>query len=526
MQMTPDGWDRAKELFEAALELDPSQRASFLAENCHEATLKQQVEKLLIDYQAAGSFLDNPAAEIQIEEVSHLHPLSEEQLATAKSAEAEDPMVGRRLGAYKLLRRVGQGGMAAVFLAMRADEEYQKEVAVKLVHPGLDSQEVLSRFRSERQTLAGLDHPNIVKLLDGGSAPEGLPFLVMEYVEGSPIDEYCDQHKLSVDERLRLFGDVCDAVQYAHEQLVIHRDLKPSNILVVADGTPKLLDFGIAKVLNPEPSIQGWLATQTGSRCMTPAYASPEQTRGQSITRQTDVYSLGVVLYELLTGRRPYRLAQNTPAEIERAICEQEPETPSTAISRVENDTSPDGKLVTKTPVSVSLTREGQPDKLRRRLRGDLDNIALKALQKEPQQRYDSVAEFSRDIDRHLQHLPVKARPSTFAYRISKFVQRHKTEVSAGFAVLIVIAAAASFAFNTRWAPRSGRERLFAHKNPIAGRYSAREYFRRSRSRVLVRQRDGRPHYRPRADRHGEGDIAHLFHAVQANKEVAARNRP
>jgi hypothetical protein len=236
MQMTPDGWDRAKELFEAALELDPSQRASFLAENCHEASLKQQVERLLIDYQAAGSFLDNPAAEIQIEEVSHLRPLSEEQVATAKSAEAEDPMVGRRLGAYKLLRRVGQGGMAAVFLAMRADEEYQKEVAVKLVHPGLDSQEVLSRFKSERQTLAGLDHPNIVKLLDGGSAPEGLPFLVMEYVEGSPIDEYCDQHKLSVDERLRLFGDVCDAVQYAHEKLVIHRDLKPSNILVVADG--------------------------------------------------------------------------------------------------------------------------------------------------------------------------------------------------------------------------------------------------------------------------------------------------
>jgi serine/threonine protein kinase/tetratricopeptide (TPR) repeat protein len=446
MQMTPDDWDRAKELFEAALELDPSQRAPFLAENCHEVNLRQQVEKLLIDYQGAGSFLDNPAAEIQMEEV---FPPSEEHLATAKSAEAEDPMIGRRLGAYKLVRRVGQGGMAAVFLARRADDEYQKEVAVKLVHPGLDSQEVLSRFRSERQTLAGLDHPNIVRLLDGGSAPGGLPFLVLEYVQGSPIDEYCDQHKLSVDERLHLFGAVCDAVQYAHEKLVIHRDLKPSNILVVADGTPKLLDFGIAKVLNPEPSIQGWLATQTGSRCMTPAYASPEQTRGQSVTPKTDVYSLGAVLYELLTGHRPYRLRQNSPAEIERAICEQEPEPPSTAISRVENDTSSDGKPVTKTPESVSLNRDGQPDKLRRRLRGDLDNIVLKALQKEPQQRYDSVAEFSRDIDRHLQHLPVKARPSTLAYRLSKFVQRHKTEVRAGFAVLVVIVAAASFAFNT-----------------------------------------------------------------------------
>src|SRR5579859_4004493 len=459
MKMNPNDWERAKELFEAALEVEPSERASFLAANCREVSVQQQVEKLLTDYQAAGNFLDNPAlsskipnstgpAEIQIEEIFRSFLSSEEDHDRAKSEETEDPMVNRRLGAYKLVRRVGRGGMAAVFLAVRADEEYQKDVAVKLVQPGLDSQDVLTRFRNERQTLAGLDHPNIVKLLDGGSTQEGLPFLVMEYVEGSPIDEYCDQHKLSVDERLRLFGDVCDAVQHAHEKLVIHRDLKPSNILVVADGTPKLLDFGIAKVLNPERSTYGWLATQTGLRCMTPAYASPEQTQGKSVSPQTDVYSLGVVLYELLTGHRPYRLTQHSPAEIERAICEQEPETPSTAISRVENDTSLDGKPITKTPELVSLTREGQPDKLRRRLRGDLDNIVLTALQKEPQQRYGSVAEFSQDIDRHLQHQPIKARPNTFAYRVSKFAQRRKTEVTAIFAVLVVIVAAASFAFN------------------------------------------------------------------------------
>jgi eukaryotic-like serine/threonine-protein kinase len=440
MQMTPNNWDRAKELFEAALELDPSQRATFLAANCHQASLQQQVERWLIDYQAAGSFLDKPA----------LHSADE-------TAEIEDPMINRRLGAYKLVRRLAQGGMAAVFLAVRADDEYHKEVAVKLVRPGLDSQDLMNRFRNERQTLAGLDHPNIVRLLDGGSTPEGAPFLVMEYVEGRPIDEYCDQHKLSVDDRLHLFGEVCDAVQYAHEKLVIHRDLKPSNILVMADGAPKLLDFGIAKVLNPEPSNQGWLATQTGLRCMTPAYASPEQARGKSVTTQTDVYSLGVVLYELLTGHRPYRLTQHSPAEIERAICEQEPEIPSTAISRIENDTSPDGKPITKTPELVSLTREGEPDKLRRRLRGDLDNIVLKSLQKEPQYRYGSVAEFSKDIDRHLQHQPVKARPSTFAYRVSKFVQRHKAAVSAAVAVLIVIAALASFAFNSGIRGRLGR---------------------------------------------------------------------
>jgi len=459
MQITPDNWDRAKELFEAALALDASQRTSFLAENCRDESLRQQVEKLLIDYQEAGSFLDDPvlnpgiptpnaAPKGRAEEASGPRPQSGE-LLTATSAEAEDPMVGRHLGAYKLVRRVGQGGMAAVFLAVRADDEYRKQVAVKLVQPGLDSRDLLNRFRNERQTLAGLDHPNIVKLLDGGSTSEGLPFLVMDYVEGSPIDEYCDQHKLSVDDRLHLFGKVCEAVRYAHQKLVVHRDLKPSNILVVADGTPKLLDFGIAKVLNPESSGQRLLVTQTGTRCMTPAYASPEQMRGKSITPATDVYSLGVVLYELLTGHRPYRLTQHTPAEMEHAICEQEPETPSTVISRVESETSSDGRPITKTPELVSETREGQPDKLRRRLRGDLDNIVLKALQKEPQRRYDSVAEFSQDIGRHLQHLPVKARRSTLAYRTSKFVQRHRVEVSASVIVLFALAAAASLAFNT-----------------------------------------------------------------------------
>jgi eukaryotic-like serine/threonine-protein kinase len=451
MQITSDNWERAKELFDSALELDSSERASFLAENCRDESLRQQVEKLLINYEEAGSFLNDPAlnpsfpvlnapAESQTEEAGRQQPGLGELLATATSAETEDPMVGRHLGAYKLVRRVGQGGMAAVFLAMRADDEYQKEVAVKLVRPGLDSQELLSRLRNERQTLAGLDHPNIVKLLDGGSTPEGLPFLVMDYVEGSPIDEYCDQHKLSVDGRLYLFDKVCDAVRYAHQKLVIHRDLKPSNILVLADGTPKLLDFGIAKVLNPEPAAQGFLITQTSTRCMTPAYASPEQMRGKSVTPATDIYSLGVVLYELLSGHRPYRLAEQTPAEMERAICEQEPETPSTAVSRVESDTSSDGTAIARTPELVSQTREGQPDKLRRRLRGDLDNIVLKALQKEPQRRYGSVAEFSQDIDRHLHHLPVKARPSTLAYRVSKFVQRHKTEVSAAVIVLVMVA--------------------------------------------------------------------------------------
>ena len=468
MQMTPNNWDRAKELFEAALELDSSQRASFLVEHCREESLRQQVEKLLINYEEAGSFLDDPALNPRVPapngvvkaEASRLDSISVDLLVTPTSAEAEDPMVGRHLGDYKLIRRIGQGGMGAVFLASRADDEYRKQVAVKLVQPGLDSRDLLNRFRNERQTLAGLDHPNIVKLLDGGSTQEGLPFLVMDYVEGSPIDEYCNQHKLSVDERLHLFNKVCTAVQYAHQRMVIHRDLKPSNILVVADGSPKLLDFGIAKVLNPEPSAQGLLVTQTGTRCMTPAYASPEQMRAKQVTPATDIYSLGVVLYELLTGHRPYRLTQHTPAEMERAICEQEPETPSTAVSRVERDTSSDGRPITKIPESVSQTRERQLDKLRRRLRGDLDNIVLKALQKEPKRRYGSVEELAVDIDRHLHHLPVKARRSSLGYQSSKFFKRHRPGVFAGVLTLLVVLGAIVF---STWEARHAAENADAH---------------------------------------------------------------
>src|SRR5215469_271284 len=444
MNMDPEKWERAKELFQATLDLDPSQRTSFLAENCADGDLRQQVEKLLISYQEAGTFLDDPvlessiarsrnsAPEIQAEEASRLPTKSVGLLTTATGVGAEDPMIGRHLGDYKIVRRIGQGGMAAVFLGVRADDEYQKEVAIKLVQPGLDTQEQLSRFRNERQTLADLDHPNIVKLLDGGSTNEGLPFLVMDYVEGSRIDDYCDRYKLHIDERLQLFCKVCEAVEYAHEKSIVHRDLKPSNILVTADGVPRLLDFGLAKVLNPQPAAQSLVLTHTGTRCMTPAYASPEQMRGKSITTATDVYSLGVVLYELLTGHRPYRLMQHSPAEIERAICEQEPETPSTAVRRIETEECSDGTPIVKTPELVSETREGQPDKLQHRLRGDLDNIVLKALQKQPERRYGSVKELVLDIERHLQHMPIKARRSTLAYRSSKFIQRHKTEVGTG----------------------------------------------------------------------------------------------
>ena len=445
MDKTSARWKRVKELFQTALDLEPSQRLAFLAENCPDEEIREEVEVLLRSYQEAGSFLNNPAVnrlwEERASEASSDSKSTCAHFTTVPETEVIEPMIGRRLGAYKIARRLGQGGMAVVFLATRADDEYQKQVAIKLVQPGYDNRELLSRFRNERQTLADLDHPNIVKLLDGGSTPEGSPFLVMDYVQGTPIDDYCDRHKMRVDDRLRLFSKVCEAVQYAHRKSIVHRDLKPSNIQVTDDGTPKVLDFGIAKVLNPPSSAQTLLLTQTGTRCMTPAYASPEQMRGKSITAATDIYSLGVVLYELLSGHRPYRLKQNTPAEIERAICEEEPEPPSTAVSRVESEITSNGDPVTKTPELVSESREGAPEKLRRHLRGDLDNIVLKALQKEPEKRYRSVEEFSQDIQRHLQHLPVKARRATLAYRTSKFVRRHKSQIVAASvgAVLLIL---------------------------------------------------------------------------------------
>ena len=431
-EVTSSRWQRIKDLFSEALELDAAERKAFLDQSCDgDLSLRREVDSLL----AASA----PITTIDPEGTGH----------------EQDRMIGRRLGAYEILKLIGSGGMAAVYLAVRADDQYRKRVAIKLIHPGLEKEAVCRRFRNERQTLAALDHPNIVRLLDGGTTEEGLPYLVMDYVEGQPIDDYCDRHKLTIEQRLQLFRTVCGAVEHAHQNLVIHRDLKPSNILVTAEGAPKLLDFGIAKVLNPEYSAQNVLLTQTGMHHMTPAYASPEQVKGEAITYAGDIYSLGVVLYELLTGHRPYRFKSYTQADVERVVCETEAERPSTAITRVENYHSPEGSSAHLiTPESVSRTRGGPPEKLRRRLKGDLDNIVLKALHKEPKRRYGSAQEFSEDIGRHLDHLPVKARRSTAAYRAGKLVRRRKTEVVAS-ALALVLAAGLAYSL---WRPPSTQE--------------------------------------------------------------------
>jgi len=403
-------WEKVKDLFGSAVELDPSQRSAFLREACGaDESLRAEVESLLASYERTAASQANPS------------PATDPRLLT-------ETLIGRRLGSYQVLHEIGHGGMAVVYAAVRADDEYRKRVAIKVVLPGLDSEDIVRRFRNERQTLATLDHPNIVRLLDGGSTDGGLPYLVMEYVDGLPIDEYCKTRRLSTGDRLTLFRLVCGAVQYAHQNLVVHRDLKPSNILVTADGTPKVVDFGIAKLLNPEAAAQTVL-TQPQMRPMTLDYASPEQFRGHPITTATDIYSLGVVLYELLTGKHPYDLQQRSPVEIERIISEVEPDKPSAAVRQMEPG---DGHVTDEVATrSGGLDRDDTSEKVSRHLRGDLDNIVLMALRKEPQRRYASVEQLSEDIRRHLEGLPVIARTPTLRYRSAKFVRRHKVGVAA-----------------------------------------------------------------------------------------------
>src|SRR5215510_5028395 len=455
--MTPERWRQVEEIFQAALDLSPEERNRYVSEVCAEDNdLKRDVESLLSQYDSAGELLDEPI--YGNTELSALESFIDEK----------DPMIGRRLGAYRIEREIGRGGMGAVYEASRADNEFNKRAAIKLVKRGMDTDFILRRFRKERQILAALDHPHIAGLLDGGTTEDGLPYFVMEYIEGQPIRDYCDTHRLSTEERLALFRDVCSAVQFAHQNLVIHRDIKPGNILVTSEGKVKLLDFGIARLLTPGPGY----GEMTQARIMTPDYASPEQARGDPITTATDIYSLGVLLYELLSGHRPYRITTASQPEIIRAICEEEPGKPSTAIARVETIPGRDGDTeVTLTPESVSKARGSEPDKLRRQLEGDLDNIVLKAMRKEPQRRYVSAEQFSEDIRRYTEGLPVIARKDTFSYRATKFVRRHRAAVAAAaFTGIALIGGAAATAWEARVAgvQRDKAQRRFSEVRQLA----------------------------------------------------------
>ena len=427
--MTPERWAQVRQIFDGALERPEVDRAAYLRVVCaRDDELRREVESLLSSHDSAGDFLERPAANLS----------GITQTLSISSVEVPEYPPGYRVGPYQLQKCIGRGGMGSVWLATRFDNEFKKQVAIKLVKRGMDTQEILRRFRLERQVLAGLTHPNIAALIDGGSTQDGLPYLVMEYVEGIRIDRYCEKHQSTITERLKLFRDVCAAVQYAHGNLVVHRDLKAGNILVTAEGVPKLLDFGIAKLMRTEFDTLAAAETRPDLRPMTLDYASPEQVRGEPITTATDVYSLGVLLYKILTGKSPYGAGANSDAALRKAICEMDPPKPSSVVLTDEKTVIP--QATQKIDLAEEETRDKARRRLKKKLAGDLDMIVLMALRKEPQRRYASVEQFSEDIRRYLEGRPVIARSDTFGYRAAKFVHRNVLAVAAAAACAIALA--------------------------------------------------------------------------------------
>ena len=411
------------------LETPEAERAAFLKESCgDDDQLRVGIEALLRSDDKAGGFLGRLVREQEDE------PPAEEVEISA----------GRRLGPYRLLRRIGEGGMSTVYLADRVDGSFRRPVVVKVIRQGMESGETLRRLRLERQILAGLEHPNIARLYDGGTTEEHLPYFVMELVEGTSLDEHCDRRRLRVMERLELFRKVCAAVQYAHQNLVVHRDLKPGNILVTAQGEPKLLDFGIAKLLDPVPGDVAEEPTVAWARRMTPNYASPEQILGRKITTASDVYSLGVVLYKLLAGCLPRRFEGCSALEIETLLTSEPAGKPSDMIGMSAAAEAGHGQAAPAVvPTGVAELRRTTPERLRRMLTGDLDRIVLKALHPEPARRYSTPEQLAEDLRRHQDGLPIQARSDTLVYRTGKFLHRHRVAVGMAALVSIVLAASA-----------------------------------------------------------------------------------
>jgi serine/threonine protein kinase len=409
--MTPEEWASVKDVFEEALGRAESERAAFVrAKAGGDAAVAREVLSLLEAHAAAGEFLGSPTA-------------------TRADPDAPGPPLPKRVGPYEVLREVESGGMGTVYLAEQVGPGFRRPVAVKVIRHGFSSALFVRRFQNERRILAGLSHPNIAALLDGGTTEDGLPYFAMEYVAGTPLTEYCDARRSSTAQRLILFRTICGAVQYAHQNLVVHRDLKPGNILVTQEGVPKLLDFGLAKVLEPGPDAPPE-ETATNLRIFTPAYASPEQVKGETVTTASDVYSLGALLYVLLTGKRPYRVTTRATDELARAVLEQDPTRPSLAVRAGAEPADHDGEAA-PTAVRTAALREGTPERLSRALAGDLDTIVLKAMHKDPRRRYASAERLSADIGRHLEGRPVSARADSVGYRTRKFVMRHRVVVGA-----------------------------------------------------------------------------------------------
>ncbi len=414
---SPERWARIEAALDAVLDRLDEPREAVLAELCgDDVELRREVERLLRSIDASDQEFERPPTEIV------------EAAAAVTTREQLQP--GDIVGHYRVVELIGRGGMGAVYLAERADGSFDRQVALKVVKRGMDTDEILRRFQRERQILARLEHPNIAGLLDGGVTDDGLPYFVMELAHGQPIDVWCDEQRLAVADRIRLFLPVCDAVRLAHRNLIVHRDLKPGNILVV-DGEPKLLDFGIAKMLSADEDESQ--ATRLQERRLTPEYAAPEQVRNEPTTTATDVYSLGVVLYELLTGRPPYRV-QGSLAEIERVVCTVEPRSPSSIAARDEIR----GKSG-ETTLDIAARRSTRPEALQAALAGDLDAIVTKALAKEPERRYPSVEAFAEDLRRHLDGHPVEARPASRWYKLDKFIRRNRTAVGLATAAALAL---------------------------------------------------------------------------------------
>jgi serine/threonine protein kinase len=421
-----DRWERLQELFSRAVELGGADRQAFVdKQTAGDAELRAELLELLA--------CDNGGA--------RTGPLTL-ALGAALDTTTRDrrkALVGHVVGNYKLVGVLGHGGTGTVYLGERADRQYSAQVAVKIVDSGALQGELGLRFRAERQILASLNHANIARLLDAGETDDGNPYLVMEYVHGEPLDRYSDRQQLGVRERLQLFLDICSAVQYAHQNLVVHRDLKPANILVTAEGAPKLLDFGIAKLLDVGEAAAAMALTRMNDRLLTPEYASPAQILGRPVTTGSDVYALGVVLYELLTGLRPYVVpASASQLELERSICVTDPLRPSAAVKRARESAPLDGQ---SEMLAVAAARRLTPDKLQKRLVGDIDAIVMRALRKEPQHRYNSIEQFASDVRRYLTREPVQARQGNWLYYSQRFVRRHAFGVTAGAAFVVFIIA-------------------------------------------------------------------------------------
>jgi hypothetical protein len=467
--MTAQRWQIVESLFDRALELPEPERDGFLANRCaDDPELGAEVRELLAIAQDPGSLL----REAVIAE------------AQALTGAADTVQVGRRIGPFRLLALIGEGGMGAVYLAERDDAQFHHRVAIKILPHALGPPQAIARFRDERQILAALEHPNIVRLLDGGSTDDGLPYLVMEHIVGTTITRYARDHQLSVRARLALARRVCAGLQYAHQNLVVHRDIKPSNILVDADGTPKILDFGIAKLLAPDAGFEREARTRTGAAMFTPAYASPEQARGDAVSTATDVYSFGAVLYELMTGQPPHRTS-GSPLESLRLICEVDPPRPSAAA----------------------------PPERRRELTGDLDNIIRKALHKEPARRYASVEQLSDDLGRFVDGLPVAARTATFAYRAHKFVRRNKAVVAA--ATLVVATLSGATVVSLRQARRADVEKANA-LDAARHAQTETEHARRAETQIKAQleqiKAEQSARTRAEADARAKGDEVELSH--------------